>query len=189
MAGGRPSGNAALQEALERLGAKRVEATLLAALLEDDALGTQDIVQGTGLRQPEVSVGMQVLRGRGWVEAEAIPRKGKGRPMHQYRLVAKPAAVRKHYADQGKEAIQAYKDAIAVLEKKLKFIDDIPTIGYLPHLHVGILAEAMERAAVIASKGTRRGLAFMAPFCGEHAKANTSVIRELESICGLSPAV
>ena len=47
--------------------------------------------------------------------------------------------------------------------------DDIPTIGYLPHLHVGILADAMN-AAVIASEGRRRALGFMAPFCGRSVK-------------------
>ncbi|MCA9542855.1 MAG: hypothetical protein KC613_00650 [Myxococcales bacterium] len=75
-----------------------------------------------------------------------------------------------------------------VLAKKLKHIDDIPTIGYLPHLHVGILADAMERAAVIASEGQRRALGFMAPFAGAHAKANKKTMRALEKLCGVTPA-
>ena len=37
------------------------------------------------------------------------------------------------------------------LKKKLAHVDDIPSIGYLQQLHVGILADAMERAALIAS--------------------------------------
>lgn len=120
MAARKSGGDEDLQEALQQLGAKRVEAALLSALLTQGPLGTRDIVQQTGLRQPEVSVGMQVLRGRDWVAAEAIPREGKGRPMHRYKLVAEPAEVRRFYARQGKEAIQAYKDAIAQLEKRLK---------------------------------------------------------------------
>ncbi len=75
-----------------------------------------------------------------------------------------------------------------LLAKRLKHIDDIPTIGYLPHLHVGILADAMERAAIIASDGKRRGLGLMAPFCGASAKANKRAIRALEKLCGLSAA-
>lgn len=73
-----------------------------------------------------------------------------------------------------------------IVRKRTQFVDDIPTIGYLPHLHVGILADAMERAAVIASAGRRRALAFMRPFAGEHARKNKAVIRELEALCGLT---
>lgn len=76
--------------------------------------------------------------------------------------------------------------ALRAARKRTQFVDDIPTIGYLPHLHVGILADAMERAAVIASAGRRRAQAFMRPFVGEHAKRNKAVIRELEALCGLT---
>ena len=109
----------ALEAPLQQLGARRVEATLLACLVEDGAQGTKDIVARTGLRQPEVSVGMQTLRDRGWVEAEAIPRKGKGRPMHKYVLVVPPAKVRAHYEAEGKAEIQAYQDAIKALKQRL----------------------------------------------------------------------
>lgn len=40
--------------------------------------------------------------------------------------------------------------------KRFRHVDDIPTIGWLRDLHVGILAEAMERAAIVASSGARR---------------------------------
>ena len=64
---------------------------------------------------------------------------------------------------------------------------DIPTIGYLPHLHTGILADAMERAAVVASVGKRAANVFMSPFSGPELRgANRGVIRELEDLCGLS---
>lgn len=76
--------------------------------------------------------------------------------------------------------------ALRAVRKRTRFIDDIPTIGYLPHLHVGILADAMERAAVIASAGTRRAQAFMRPFTGAHARRNKGAIRQLEALCGLT---
>lgn len=64
---------------------------------------------------------------------------------------------------------------------------DIPTIGYLPHLHTGILADAMERAAVVASVGKRAANVFMSPFSGPELRgANRGVMRELEDLCGLS---
>ena len=72
-----------------------------------------------------------------------------------------------------------------ILKKKLLHADDIPTVGYLQHLHVGILADAMERAAVIASQGTRRAQVFSAPFCGQHADENRAVIRAIEEVCGV----
>lgn len=66
---------------------------------------------------------------------------------------------------------------------------DIPTIGYLTHLHVGILAEACERAAVLASAGTRAANVMMAPFAGPESRAdNADPIRALEDLAGLSAA-
>jgi hypothetical protein len=45
--------------------------------------------------------------------------------------------------------------------KRFSHVDDIPTIGYLQQLHLGILADAMERAAVVASEGARRAQVFL----------------------------
>lgn len=78
--------------------------------------------------------------------------------------------------------------ALRAIRKRTQFIDDIPTIGYLPHLHVGILADAMERAAAIASAGRRRGQALMRPFAGETARENRAIIKKLEAMCGLTLA-
>jgi hypothetical protein len=70
--------------------------------------------------------------------------------------------------------------------KKYQHADDIPTIGYLQHLHVGIWAEAMERAAVVASGGTRRANVVMAPFSSPDP-ADAGVIAEIEALAGLTP--
>lgn len=45
-----------------------------------------DIEKATGLRQPEVSIAMQELRRRKWVEKRDIKKEGKGRPVHSYKL-------------------------------------------------------------------------------------------------------
>ncbi|MEZ4435641.1 MAG: hypothetical protein R3F65_24820 [bacterium] len=76
--------------------------------------------------------------------------------------------------------------ATRALKKRLQHIDDIPTIGYLPHLHVGILADAMERATVIASAGRRRANVLMRPFAGRATRDNREAIRALEKLCGLT---
>src|SRR5688572_24098661 len=107
-----------LQDALQRLGARRIEAALIAALVESP-LGTKHIVEKTGLRQPEVSIGMNVLRERGWVETESIPRQGKGRPMHRYKLAVEPAEIRRHYEGYGKSAIDEINGAVKAIKAKL----------------------------------------------------------------------
>ncbi len=45
-----------------------------------------EIEKATGLRQPEVSIAMQELRRRRWVEKRDIKKEGKGRPVHSYKL-------------------------------------------------------------------------------------------------------
>ena len=106
-----------LEDALQQLGAKRIEATLVASLALEGALGTREIVERTGLRQPEVSVGMQVLRSRHWVEAEAVPREGKGRPMHRYRLVAQPADMLAYYESEGRRTIDRFNSAMTTVRR------------------------------------------------------------------------
>lgn len=72
------------------------------------------------------------------------------------------------------------------IKKRLWGVTDIPTIGYLRGLHLGILADTMERAVVIASEGTRRAHVILSPFCGDARRENAQLIRELTKLCGLS---
>jgi predicted transcriptional regulator len=113
------SDGAELNEALQNLGAKRVEAALVASLADGQPLGTRDIVERTGLRQPEVSVGMQELRDRHWVAFDSVPRQGKGRPMHRYRLVADRDSIRRYYESQARGVIAAFEKALNILKQKL----------------------------------------------------------------------
>jgi hypothetical protein len=75
---------------------------------------------------------------------------------------------------------------LRALKKRFQFIDDIPTIGYLQHLHIGILADSIERAAVLASTGRRMANVFMAPFTKGGTATNRKAISELEKLCGLT---
>lgn len=77
---------------------------------------------------------------------------------------------------------------IRALRKRFQHIDDIPTIGFLQHLHRGILADAMERAAVLASSGKRRSQIFMTPFWGAFKSPNKAKIRAIERLGGLTSA-
>lgn len=74
---------------------------------------------------------------------------------------------------------------IRAWNKKFHHTDDIPTIGYLQHLHVGIWAEAFERAALLASGGRRRANVLMAPFSVAGAQDN-GVTAEIEALAGLT---
>lgn len=68
-------------------------------------------------------------------------------------------------------------------DKRFHHVDDIPTIGFLQHLHVGIWADAVERAALLASGGRRRANVLMAPFSRPQA-----ALRTLEDLAGLTDA-
>ena len=73
------------------------------------------------------------------------------------------------------------------LRKKFAHIDDIPSVGYLQHLHLGILADAMERAAVIASNGKRMAQVLQAPFSSvERRTENKAVLKQLNKLIALS---
>ena len=45
-----------------------------------------EIERETGLRQPEVSIAMQWLRRKGWINKRNMKKEGKGSPIHGYRL-------------------------------------------------------------------------------------------------------
>lgn len=47
-----------------------------------------DIEHGANLRQPEVSVAMQQLQKKGWIKRRDLKKKGKGRPVHLYKLTS-----------------------------------------------------------------------------------------------------
>ena len=72
--------------------------------------------------------------------------------------------------------------------KKYQHADDIPTIRWLMHVHLGVLADAMERATVIASGGKRRAQTFMVPLCGNLRQENRAILRDMELLAGLTAA-
>lgn len=73
------------------------------------------------------------------------------------------------------------------LRKRLFHEDDIPSVGYLQELHLGTLADAFERAAVIASGGRARAQVHIAP-CRPTSPQARQALAELEALVGLGPA-
>lgn len=74
------------------------------------------------------------------------------------------------------------------LAKRFRGAVDIPTIGYLQQLHLGILADTMERAVVIASEGRRRAQVLVEPFLDAPDRRQAPSLRALEKLVGLTAA-
>ena len=85
-----------------------------------------------------------------------------------------------------KPVISAATVPLRAWRKRFHGAVDIPTIGYLQHLHLGILADAMERGVLIASEGRRMANVIQAPFCGDTQHTAT---QELEKLAGISGAM
>ncbi len=75
---------------------------------------------------------------------------------------------------------------IRAWNKRQHHQDDIPTIGFLKDLHVGIWADAVERAALLASGGARRAWVSLRPFTAAQTGAAGEALREIELLAGLS---
>src|SRR3970040_3944 len=73
-------------ELLARTGMPKNVAKALVFLSHREETTSVEVEKATGLRQPEVSIAMQELRRRKWVEKRDIKKEGKGRPVHAYRL-------------------------------------------------------------------------------------------------------
>jgi predicted transcriptional regulator len=73
---------------LESLGMKRTVACVITFLKDQNERSARDIETAKGLRQPEVSIAMQILRERNWLTEHEIKSSGKGRPLKIYALRA-----------------------------------------------------------------------------------------------------
>jgi len=75
-----------LVELLVNTGLPKNVAKTLTFLRKKEETTSVEIEVSTALRQPEVSIAMQELRRRKWVNKRDIKKEGKGRPVHAYRL-------------------------------------------------------------------------------------------------------
>lgn len=73
-------------ELFTELGMPKNLAKTLMYISQVEECRSADVEQGADLRQPEVSVAMQELRRRGWAKKRDLKKKGKGRPVHLYKL-------------------------------------------------------------------------------------------------------
>ena len=68
------------------LGMPRNLAKILMYISNVEECRSAEIERQANLRQPEVSVAMQELQKKGWIKKRELKKKGKGRPVHIYKL-------------------------------------------------------------------------------------------------------
>ncbi len=68
------------------LGMPKNLAKTLIYISKVDECRSAEIEKQANLRQPEVSVAMQQLQDRGWIDKRYKKKEGKGRPVHIYKL-------------------------------------------------------------------------------------------------------
>ena len=159
-------------------------------LFEESCLGILSSRQSTNYRGlKQFTIGpreSQTLSG--WLQEAGI--ESKANASHSHIVISKPYRTPFTFllTFVGHKAFSSlWTVAQRAWHKKYHFVDDIPTIGYLQWLHLGILADSMERAAVIASAGRRRANVLLAPFCDDVAqKKNAVLIQKIEKLIGLT---
>jgi predicted transcriptional regulator len=94
-----------------------MNATLITFLANADEATSREIEMGTGMRQPEVSIGMRALRNNNWIEEHEVKQEGKGRPTKVCRLSVPIDQIIKHYEEQKSKEAAHTMQAIQRLEE------------------------------------------------------------------------
>jgi predicted transcriptional regulator len=87
-------------EALRNLKVARSVASLIVFLARSKKASSREIEMGTNLRQPEVSIGMRMLRKNNWIEEQYLKKEGIGRPMIVYKLRVPLETIIKHFEEE-----------------------------------------------------------------------------------------
>jgi predicted transcriptional regulator len=98
------------------LGMPKNLAKTLLYVSQCDECRSADIEQKTRLRQPEVSVAMQQLLNKGWVKKRDLKKKGKGRPVHIYKLTYPLQNIIKNFEEQKTKEIDTIKKDLSELK-------------------------------------------------------------------------
>jgi len=99
------------------LGMPRNLAKTLMYISQVEECRSAEIERGADLRQPEVSVAMQELQKKGWITRRDIKKKGKGRPVHIYKLTAALDNIIKTFEKEKIEEINTVKKDISELKE------------------------------------------------------------------------
>jgi len=114
-------------ETLRNLGMSRNVATTMAYLMNVDEASSREIEISTGLRQPEVSLAMRLMRNQSWVSVRSEKKPGKGRPIKIYALAAPVDEIISYYEDKIYKESQATISAIKKLKVMSKKVPLFPS--------------------------------------------------------------
>ena len=78
---------------------------------------SSEIERGANLRQPEVSVAMQQLQNKGWITKRDLKKKGKGRPVHLYKLSSPIEKIVSSFEKEKTQQIDNVKKDLTELKK------------------------------------------------------------------------
>lgn len=99
-----------LVDHLVRTGMSKNSAICLVFIASKDETKSREIENYTRLRQPEVSIAMQDLREREWIEKRNIKKGGKGRPVHGYKLAEPIDEILNEIEDDEEKKIKDIRD-------------------------------------------------------------------------------
>ncbi|TLZ51274.1 MAG: ArsR family transcriptional regulator [Methanobacteriota archaeon] len=77
-----------------------------------------EVEKATGLRQPEVSIAMQELRRRRWVDKRDLKKEGKGRPVHAYRLTTPFGEIVEAIAREERRKVEEIQGTLRRLKRR-----------------------------------------------------------------------
>ncbi len=102
------------------LGMPKNLAKTLMYISQVDECRSAEVEQGADLRQPEVSVAMQELRRRGWAKKRDLKKKGKGRPVHIYKLTKALPAILDNFEEEKMKQVETIKNDLTDLQGLVK---------------------------------------------------------------------
>ena len=101
------------------LGMPRNLAKTLLYISQVNECRSAEIEHGANLRQPEVSVAMHVLQQKGWIKKRDLKKKGKGRPVHLYKLTSPITEIVGNFEKEKMKEIKNVKDDLEQLKALL----------------------------------------------------------------------
>lgn len=94
-------------EMLSKIGMSRKVSIIMAYLVNVNEASSREIEISTGLRQPEISLAMRLMRNQSWVSVHLEKKSGKGRPTKIYSLAAPVDKIISYYEDKINKESQA----------------------------------------------------------------------------------
>ena len=102
------------------LGMPRNLAKTLMYVSQVDECRSAEIEHGANLRQPEVSIAMQQLQKKGWVSKRDLKKKGKGRPVHIYKLTSPIEKIVNNFEKEKIKKVESIKKDLTELKNLIE---------------------------------------------------------------------